>query len=77
VQGVGYRFFVQKHSNALGLSGYARNQDDGSVLVYAVGASAALDQLEAQLRHGPPHAEVRGVDVSESEVTLHAGFRIR
>ena len=43
VQGVGYRNFAQRAAVELGLTGYARNLDDGRVEVYAVGpASQAL-----------------------------------
>jgi len=45
VQGVGYRYFAQKAATGLGLTGYARNLDDGRVEVYAVGTEEKLSQL--------------------------------
>ena len=42
VQGVGYRYFAQRAAAALGLSGYARNLDDGRVEVYAAGPAGKL-----------------------------------
>ena len=60
VQGVGYRWFAQKAAAELGLSGYARNLDDGRVEVYAAGAEAKLDEMAGMLYHGPRWADVRG-----------------
>jgi len=54
VQGVGYRWFAQKAAAGLGLSGYARNLDDGRVEVYAAGAEAKL----AAGRHVVPRASL-------------------
>ncbi len=65
VQGVYFRAFVQRHAQALGLSGWARNLPDGaSVEVVAEGSREALDGLLAQLREGPPGARVDVVEES-------------
>jgi acylphosphatase len=58
VQGVGYRWAVQRQAHRLGLTGYAENLPDGSVRVEAEGAPALLDELEAFLRGGTRFAEV-------------------
>jgi acylphosphatase len=65
VQGVGFRWFVARHARGLGLSGYARNLDDGRVEVVATGEEAGLDRLEELLRSGPANAHVTGVDRAE------------
>ena len=62
VQGVGFRWSVQRHAGQLGLTGYAENLPDGSVRVEAEGDSGQLDQLEAFLRQGPRWAEVASLD---------------
>jgi acylphosphatase len=74
VQGVGYRWFVEKHATALNLRGWARNEADGRVQVYAVGSGAALDQLAALLQQGPPHATVRTVEQREAPVQQLSSF---
>jgi acylphosphatase len=61
VQGVGFRWAVQRQAGELGLTGYAENLPDGSVRVEAEGDPARLDQLEAFLRQGPRWAEVDSV----------------
>lgn len=77
VQGVGFRFFVQDKATALGLSGWARNVDDGRVEVYAVGPANRLSDLAAALHAGPPMADVRSVEEQEAKVEGLSGFTIR
>ena len=77
VQGVGFRYFVEQAANALGLSGWVRNADDGSVEVYAAGNTAQLSELAGFLWKGPRWSEVRGVDESEAPVEEHEGFFTR
>lgn len=76
VQGVGYRWFVEKHANDIGVKGYTGNLDDGRVEVYAIGTEAQLDQLNGYLWKGPPMADVRGVEVQEAAIESVGGFRI-
>lgn len=58
VQGVGFRWHVASAARALGVSGWVRNADDGSVEVLASGPLATLDALEAAVREGPPGSAV-------------------
>jgi acylphosphatase len=78
VQGVWYRASTAQQASALGLRGHARNLDDGSVEVLAVGPGAAVDALIEWLWEGPPLAKVTGVVVEELNVDalghLGAGF---
>lgn len=76
VQGVGYRWFVRRAATRLGLSGVARNLDDGTVEVLVEGPASGIAGLEAELRRGPSMAQVQGVDKSElpHEVHLPKGF---
>ena len=77
VQGVGFRYFAERVAHELGVSGWARNLDDGRVEVHASGASETLDLFEARLRKGPPHADVRGFESEEAAPAGARGFRIR
>ena len=76
VQGVGYRYFAQKNASLLGLAGYARNLDDGSVEVYAVGAAEQLSEMAGRLRLGPRWADVRGVEETEAVVHRSSSFEV-
>ena len=79
VQGVGFRWFVMREAQRLGLGGYARNLADGSVEVVSHGPEAALDTLEQHLKRGPPHARVDAVERLHVpvEVEVHSAFEIR
>lgn len=77
VQGVGYRYFVLRHAEALGVSGYARNRADGSVEVVAEGSEAALADFEARLRDGPSFAEVTNLEREAIAERGSGGFHIR
>jgi acylphosphatase len=69
VQGVGFRWWVQRVAQPLDLHGYAANRMDGTVEVVAEGTPEALDELEEFLRRGPRSAHVDGVDSSRGPAT--------
>jgi acylphosphatase len=75
VQGVGFRWFVEKHAHAIGLRGWVRNEDDGRVQVYATGTSEQLKRLAGYLHQGPSGADVRGVEEREAPVQQLGSFR--
>ena len=77
VQGVGYRYFAQRAAHEVGVTGWARNLDDGRVEVHANGTAAQLEDFEARLRLGPRFADVRSVEVHEEAVLDLHGFTIR
>ncbi len=53
VQGVGFRWFVQREASELNLRGWVRNTEDGDVEVVAAGDAGDLDELRSSLRKGP------------------------
>ncbi|MDE3195863.1 MAG: acylphosphatase [Acidobacteriota bacterium] len=75
VQGVGFRWFVQKHALEIGLKGWVRNEDDGRVQVYAIGTAAQLDRLAGLLYLGPRLSDVRGVEQREATVQQLNSFQ--
>jgi len=77
VQGVGFRWFVQREAAALGLAGWVRNNVDGAVEVLASGSEQQLAALEAKLKQGPRAARVDHVEVSVAEAPPNlSNFRI-
>jgi acylphosphatase len=77
VQGVGYRYFVLRHADTLGVTGFARNRADGTVEVVAEGSESALLELEARLREGPAFAEVEHVQREPIAPRGDSGFHVR
>ncbi len=79
VQGVGFRWFVQREAGELGLRGWVRNTEDGDVEVVASGTVEDLSELRASLRCGPRGGRVdRLVEhrLAESEADDLTSFRI-
>ncbi len=76
VQGVFFRASTAAMARQLGVTGHARNLDDGRVEVLAVGSEDAVGELLAWLREGPPQARVDDVQIEEAGVpqTPPAGF---
>jgi acylphosphatase len=77
VQGVGFRWFVEREAHILGIGGWVRNNSDSSVEVLAVGTRDQLAALRARLREGPRAARVDDVEESEAKPVPGIGtFRI-
>ena len=66
VQGVGFRYFVQRKAQQLGLTGWVRNNDDGTVELVAEGGREQLEQLKRALQEGPRMARVSRVETQWS-----------
>ncbi len=63
VQGVRFRDYVQVSANELGLVGYVKNADDGTVLVCAQGLPDTLRSFVEYLHEGSLQAKVDAVSV--------------
>ncbi len=74
VQGVWFRESTRSKAIELGLSGIARNLEDGRVQVLAEGPADALAHLESWLQHGPPMASVSEVRSEASSFEPMQGF---
>jgi acylphosphatase len=69
VQGVGFRYFLIRRAQALGLEGWVTNRDDGAVEFVAEGRRTDLEQLERAAWEGPRMARVATVEVNWSSAT--------
>ncbi|MGD9734591.1 MAG: DNA polymerase ligase N-terminal domain-containing protein [Solirubrobacterales bacterium] len=77
VQGVGFREATRRQAERLGVRGWVRNEDDGTVRVHAEGPRAAVDSLLELLREGPRGAAVAAVEVEDAKPEGHEQFAIR
>jgi acylphosphatase len=77
VQGVWYRGWTVEQAHTLGLSGWVRNRRDGRVEALIVGPDAAVAEMIARCRHGPPAARVERIEVEDSDEAATAGFAQR
>jgi len=66
VQGVGFRWFVEREAHMLGVAGWVRNNSDGSVEVLAMGTREQLFGFSSKLREGPRAARVDDVEELEA-----------
>ncbi len=71
VHGVGFRYFVLRVADKLGVTGWVRNLGNGDVQVVAQGSAELLEQLLLQLRQGPRAAYVQNVSVEWGEPDPH------
>ncbi len=77
VQGVGFREVTRRRARELGVLGWVRNAEDGTVAVHAEGPSTAVEALVAFLHDGPPGAVVDSFAVKEVSPEGHEQFAIR
>lgn len=78
VQGVGFRYFVDQNAKSLHLSGWVRNQMDGTVELEVQGESDRLEIFMRRLQEGPTFANIEAVDKEEVPFNKEErGFRIR
>lgn len=79
VQGVGFRWFVQREAAEIGLRGWVRNTDTGEVEVLAAGEAADIQELEEALHKGSRGSRVDAVvrhELAESEGEKLGPFEI-
>ena len=76
VQGVFFRAETRRQAQLLGLDGWVRNVDDGSVEVLICGGEDQIRQMLAWLQAGPSMAEVETVSLLPSECPAPTGFHI-
>jgi acylphosphatase len=78
VQGVGFRYAMQREAERLGVRGWVRNRRDGSVEALAHGESAAVERLIEWARRGPPGAHVTALGIEEAAAEeVPAAFPLR
>ena len=69
VQGVGFRFIAIEVARDLGLTGWVRNNPDGSVEIVAEGEKEPLENLVTWAKQGPPLARLDEIKTELQEAT--------
>lgn len=78
VQGVFFRYHTQQMAHRLGLTGFVRNEQDGSVYIIAEGLEEKLKELIIWCHKGPKEARVTKVDVEWKESNgEYSDFQVR
>jgi len=78
VQGVGFRYYVLRVAEELGLKGYVMNLHDGRVVAEAEGDSESLGKFASRMKAGPRSAHVTNHDVTWGQYTGEFGsFEVR
>ncbi len=65
VQGVGFRYSAVREAQRHGLTGWVRNEADGTVGVYCAGPEDRLNRFISWCRRGPTMAYVSDVEIQE------------
>ncbi|MDD7937058.1 acylphosphatase [Actinomycetospora lutea] len=74
VQGVFFRASAEEAAERLGVGGWVRNRDDGTVEMLVEGADDAVEQMVAWAREGSSQAQVSSIDVTDTEPQGHRSF---
>ena len=75
VQGVFFRASMREQADRLGVTGWVRNEPDGTVHAHLEGAPEAVDELVSWCAEGPPAARVSDVARSDAEPAGAEQFR--
>ncbi|MGP1909596.1 acylphosphatase [Metabacillus sp. JX24] len=77
IQGVGFRYFAQTTAQSKKVTGWVKNQEDGTVEAVAQGTENQLQSFVHTLRSGNRYARVEEIKVSEADQDqTYAGFKI-
>ena len=77
VQGVGFRYFVLRQAQKLGINGWVSNKYNGDVEALAQGEKADLEQFIAKVKEGPSFSRVEDISLNwVNEAEKYFGFEI-
>ena len=77
VQGVSFRYFSRQEADRLGISGFIRNEPDGSIYIEAEGKEKELHKFIQWCKNGPPIARVNRVEARNGTFRGYKNFEIR
>ncbi|MEM1804927.1 MAG: acylphosphatase [Candidatus Aenigmatarchaeota archaeon] len=76
VQKVGFRFFLSKHAERLGIKGYAKNLEDGSLECHFEGNEEKVREIIELAKKGPPLAKVKKYEIYKTDIKNFKSFEI-
>ena len=76
VQGVLFRKYIEEQANKIGVRGFVRNMEDGSVEVIIEGIDEKVREMLEVCKTGTQHAQIRDVQVQEIKYQGFEGFKI-
>ena len=78
VQGVGFRYFCLGHARNLDLTGWVKNNPDGSVSALAEGDRSSIESFITEMKIGPSSAVVKDVSIKWLDLTgQYSDFKVR
>lgn len=77
VQGVWYRGWTEQEANKLGLHGWVRNREDGTVEALFIGPQMSVGAMLKLCQVGPPHAAVEKIETEEAQGLAPKRFEVK
>ena len=77
VQGVGFRYFVKKKAEEIGVAGWVKNTEDGAVEIFAEAEGFKINLLVNYCEKGPSNSRVESVAVQEVTSCENKIFKIK
>lgn len=76
VQGVGYRAFTKNVADKLGVKGFVKNSNDGTVYIEAEAPQMTVEKFLMECHQGPQFSKVDHMDIIQVPVTDFTDFNI-
>ncbi|MBU1136332.1 MAG: acylphosphatase [Nanoarchaeota archaeon] len=76
VQGVFFRTFIKNQAKKLGIKGYVRNKNDGSVEIWLEGDGKKIEKMTEICKKGPEHSVIKRLDIIEEHLQDFKEFKI-
>lgn len=77
VQGVYFRASAKQQAQLLGVRGFVKNENDGSVLLEVEGDDAAVKKMVSWCKHGPALARVNDLEIKQEAARNFVSFDIK
>lgn len=76
VQGVGFRYTAKYLARSLQLTGWVKNEWDGTVLMEVQGREMMINKMLVNLNHGT-YITIEWMDTKEIPLEVESGFYVR